>query len=242
VNLIQIRQKFRDLSGRYDLVGVDGSDSGADFFIQTGQQWLDRKTNTQKSEGIVFRLIQPGNYFTTFQYARAIKEVWAATAASGRWQLSKVDIQDLKVNYADMWSNLDVGSPLSYAPASLRTIPNQDRLGIDGLEAIIGFTDVMTSSSYGYNGVIILPPPDVVTHLEIWGQFYSMPLESDLDVSFWSVSHPDILIMAAMRQVEVFNRNTQGRQDWELAVDQMLSDMDKDIVDEDLPDLSEMEG
>ena len=60
--------------------------------------------------------------------------------------------------------------------------------------------------------------------------------------NYWSVQHPDILIMGALRQLEVFNRNTQGRLDWEGAVDIMLSDVDKDMVEEDITEADQMKG
>lgn len=43
MNLIEIRELFRNTSGRYDLVNDDFSDNGADLFINDAIKWLDSK-------------------------------------------------------------------------------------------------------------------------------------------------------------------------------------------------------
>ena len=45
MNLLEIRTKFRSISGRYDLVNSDYSDNGANFFIEEGRKWLDSKVD-----------------------------------------------------------------------------------------------------------------------------------------------------------------------------------------------------
>jgi hypothetical protein len=45
MNLLQIRTKFRSVSGRYDLVNDNFSDNGANFFIEEGRKWLDSKVD-----------------------------------------------------------------------------------------------------------------------------------------------------------------------------------------------------
>ena len=62
MNLLQIRQKFRTLSGRHDLVESDGSDNGADFYINAGQRHLDRLDETQKSPAICYKFCEVNRY------------------------------------------------------------------------------------------------------------------------------------------------------------------------------------
>ena len=57
MNLLQIRTKFRDISGRFDLVNSDYSDNGADFYINEGRKFLDRLGEVQKSWASCFRFI-----------------------------------------------------------------------------------------------------------------------------------------------------------------------------------------
>jgi len=42
MNLKEIRQEFAEKSGQLDLVNEDGSDNGANFYLNAGQQYLDK--------------------------------------------------------------------------------------------------------------------------------------------------------------------------------------------------------
>jgi len=242
MNLLEVREQFRIESGRHDLVNEDGSDNGADFHINQGMKWLDRLVDQQKTAGRVFKLAQPGDYYVTFQYARAIQEVWAATANDGRWQLTKQTIQDFRAGYPTMWNALDRGTPLYYTPAFLRHVPETERIAIEDFEAIIGFSDIMIGENYEYNGVLFVAPPEVETQIEVWGKFYTMPMLEDTHKNYWSVQHPDVLIMGAFRQLEIFSRNRQGRLDWERAIKEQLLGVEKDTVEEEIAEVDQMEG
>jgi len=43
VDLSEVRAKFIELSGRDDLVNANDSDNGANYFINAGQKFLDRR-------------------------------------------------------------------------------------------------------------------------------------------------------------------------------------------------------
>ena len=98
MNLLQIRQQLRAVSGRFDLINADDSDNGANFYINAGQKYLDRLTTTQKSYGICYRFCAVGAHSVQFPYCRAVKEVWAATTTA-RWQLEKKNLADLIAGY-----------------------------------------------------------------------------------------------------------------------------------------------
>ncbi|RLI52540.1 MAG: hypothetical protein DRP09_17690, partial [Candidatus Thorarchaeota archaeon] len=93
-----------------------------------------------------------------------------------------------------------------------------------------------------YNGIIFWPPADKEYVIETWGLFYSPELEDDDHESYWSVTNPLVLIMAALREIEVFNRNTEGVKDWELAIRSEVSGIGKDLVEEDIAEHDQMEG
>jgi len=243
MNLLQLRTQFRSESGRFDLVNADFSDNGADFYINAGQRYLDRLINTPKSVGRVFRELPVGAYHAIFPYCRAIKEVWVASGTDDeRWQLEKKSIQDIRAEYTGSWTGLDTGDPLYYCPAVLRAVPETDRTPVGSLDAFIGFADVMFGEHYSYNGVLIVPPPDQILHVEIWGLFYSPSLDQDAHKSYWSELHPEVLLMAAYRQLEVVNRNTQGVNDWKNSINETLFGVGKDVVEEDIAEVSQMEG
>jgi len=242
MNRLEIRQQFRILSGRFDLVNDDGTDNGADFLIDSGQKWLDRRYDHDKVDGRVFKIAAQGDYGVTFTLARAIEEVWAATTGDGRWQLMMKSIQDMRSDYADMPSELDEGSPLYWTPAFLRSVTESSHITAAAFSSYVGFADVMAGEHYEYNGVIWMPPCDEEMLIEVWGKFYTEPLQSEEDKNYWSVNHPDVLIMAGLRQAEVFNRNTQGLNDFNNAIDDMLVGLDKDVVQQEIANVDQMEG
>jgi len=230
MNLLQFRQKFRTLSGRFDLVNEDGSDNGADFFINAAQRHLDRLDETQKSWGISYKFCEVDHYAVSFPYCRAVKEVWVATITA-RYQLEKKDLQDLIAEYfTTLPSGIDSGSPLYYSPTVTRHIP--EAIPADDFESFAGYVDVISADHYAYNTVLISPPTDEKLLVEVKGLFYTAELIEDTDKSYWSEVHPNVLVMATLREIEIINRNTQGVNDWDNAIAAAVSGIGKDLVEE----------
>ena len=239
MNLLQIRQQLRTVSGRFDLVDADGSDSGAGFYINAGQRHLDRLDETQKSPAICYRFCEPGFWSVQFPYCRAVKEAWAATLTA-RWQLEKKNLQDLIAGYfTKLPSGIDPGGTLYYSPAITRYIPED--IAADDFEAFIGYVDVMSGDHYNYNSILLAPPPDEKLLVEVKGLFYSYELSADTDESYWSEVHPDVLIMAAMRHIEIVNRNTQGVRDWDNSIAAAVVGIGKDLVEEEIAEVTQIE-
>jgi len=240
MNLIEVRQQFRLMSGRYDLVSALGADTGANFYINEGSRYLDRQNETQKSWGICYRFCDIGHQGVQFQSCRAIKEVWASTILARR-QLEKMNLQDLiSIYMSELPSSRTTGIPLYYSPAITRYIPENAVLA--DLESWVGFVDVITGSQHEYNSILLSSPPSEKISIEIKGLFYSIALVGDTDENYWSAVHPMLLIMATMRQVEVANRNTQGVNDWDNAINKDITQIGMDLVEEISAEVSEMEG
>ncbi len=242
MNLVQIRQKFIEICGRYDLV-VDitaWADNGADFFINAGQRFLDRMIQSPKTMGRVFRLTETGDYGVTFETCRSIKEVWCADTTS-RWELTKKDMRDFRNEY---WNepvgSIQQGEPTVYVPAQMRKIP--DRIELEDLEAIIGYADVMIGDDAVYRGVLFMPPTDGQYQIEVFGHFYSPALEEDDHFSYWSEVHPMALIQGAMAMLEMSYRNTQGYNDAIRAINSIVTPIEMDTVEEDISGVNQMEG
>ena len=245
MNLLQLRTKLIQLSGRYDLVldTVNYADNGADFFINAGQRWLDRKMDHRPMVGRLFKTIAAGDVGVTFQLCRTILQVWVIDAAEdSRTLLERKSPTWAREEYAGAFSETDQGTPLYYYPAYLRTVPNS--LTIADLQMYMGFADVtpMLDGEEVYDGIIFLPPSDGSKVIEVWGHFYTPQLLSDTQSTYWSELHPETLLMAAMRMMEVFKRNTEGVKDWDVAVASNLIDLDKDAADDDATDVDQMEG
>lgn len=241
MNLLQIRQQFRTLSGRHDLVTSAGADAGADFFINAGQRHLDRLDETQKSPGVAYRFCNIGHCSVFFPYCRAVKEVWA-TSLTARWQLEKRDLADLIAGYFTTYlSGIDTGTPLYYAPAVTRSVPATSKITAAEFEAFAGYVMTMSGDHHEYNSVLIAPPVNEKIGVEIKGLFYTEALEDDTDKSYWSEVHPELLIMATQRQIEVFNRNSQGVRDWDAAIAEATSGIGKDLVEEEIAEVTQIQ-
>lgn len=239
MNLLQIRQLFKKLSGRFDLVNTDDSDNGANFFINEGRKYLDRLDETQKSWGICYRFLDVGFWAVQFPLCRAIKEVWVASTEE-RWQLEKKSLQDIMTAYLTEPVGLrSAGDPEYYSPCVTRYIP--DNAAVTDLEAFVGFVDVLSGNHYGHNCIVVNVPPDVKLMVEVRGLFYSTELVNDTDENYWSAAHPMLLYMSAMRQIEIANRNSQGVKDWETSIGTEMKQLGMDLVEELIADASEME-
>lgn len=239
MNLLQVRTKFREISGRFDLVNEDYSDNGADFYINEGRKFLDRKDETQKSWGKSFVPVSAGLWYATFPYCRAIKEAWASTS-SARWQLEKKDLQDLMEGYlAGLPSSRSTGTPLYFSPCITRYIPEDQTADLD---AFIGFVDAPAGNAHEFNTILLNVPTSLDLVVTIHGLFYSKELVEDTDENYWTSVHPLLLITASMRQLEVVNRNTQGVNDWTNAINTEMQQLGFDLVEEIIAETDQMEG
>ena len=242
MNYLQMRELFRSLSGRFDLVGDTPTftNTGAGFFLNEGRKYLDRLDETQKSWGTCFRFMELGFWSVQFPYCRAIKEVWAATT-SERWQLEKKSIQDLMAGYlTGLPSSRTTGTPLYFSPCISRYVP--ENIPASSFEAFLGWIDIPAGNSHEYNAILVSVPTSAKLTVQINGLFYSAELVNDTDENYWSSVHPMLLYMAAMRQVEVVNRNTQGVKDWENSIVSDMRTLGFDLVEEIIAETSEMEG
>jgi len=240
MNLLQLRAKLRELSGRFDLVNDDFSDNGADFYIYEGQRYLDRMHEVQKSWASCFRFVEVGGFAIQFPYCRAIKEVWAMST-SARWQLEKKDLQDLITGYlTNLPSERNLGEPLYYSPGITRYIP--ENVSTEDFESFVGWLDIPSGNAHEYNTVLLNVPVEEKLAIEVKGLFYTAQLINDEDENHWSVAHPLLLIMATQRMMEVTNRNTQGVNDWDNAITDYNKGLGMDLVEELISEVNQMEG
>lgn len=237
MNLLELRTQFVRLSGHHELVTDISSfaDNGANFYIRAGQDFIDRKMNFWKRSAVNYAELGIGEWYTTFKRCRVIETVHVNNT-TGRSQLEKKDILWLYQEFASTIAETDNGTPAYYCPTNLRAINTVDK---DSLGSFFNYVD---ESSNDYRGVIILPAPDEAVVVELYGQFYSTELLNNTDYSFWSVNHPDVLLLAALYQLEIlYHRNTQGANDYLVQLERALSDIDKDTVEESIQGVTEFE-
>ena len=236
MNLFQVRQILRSLSGRYDL--VDDNTELADFFINQGCRFLDRYTEVQKTWSSHFQYLAIGGWNVQFPYCRAVKEVWVATT-SARWQLEKKNLQDILTEYmTEIASLVDTGESSYYSPAITRYVPEGAALPV----GISNYTDVITSTGQAYNAIIIAPPTDTQILVEVKGFFYSRELVTETDENFWTAVHPNLLVKAALREIEVYNQSPTNVKAWEEAINVDMDSLNKDTVEEIIAEVDQMEG
>lgn len=257
MNLLEIRQQFVKVSGRYDLVvdayASDWTDQGANFYIQSGQLALDQRVEMKMSEATYYKKLIAGQVGCTFPDCRAVREVWvqdltgnvdddvAQYSGDSRFKLAKRSRDYMRTKYSQQFQNLTQSGPKDYYLPGMRIFP--DSITITEIESYIGWMDIPPLGSRTmYNGVIVLPPPDHEIVLEIIGLFCTPKLTVDTDENFWSVNYPTVLLWAALKELEITYRNSEGAKDWERAITERLVDLDKDNVEEMIADVDQMEG
>jgi hypothetical protein len=218
--LVQLREDLARESAHHELVidfaGADYSDDGADYYLNAAQRWLDDMFPYRKSQAWYFSVLAAGQSLVTFNSARYVERVVLASGTDGRTELIRKTQRELQVLYSDYTdvplSSLDQGTPEYWAPAVIGLAPEQYAEDATTLAAA-GAEDLdflAHGNHYPLQGLIVMPPSDGVRTVEVLGRWYSKELSADADVSVWSVNHPDLLVRAAMRELEITFRNEQG--------------------------------
>ena len=221
MNLSELHDEFMFLSGREDL-----SDTRMSFYINSGQRYLDRLDTVRHSIGKVIKAVNAGDWYTTFQECRAIENVYMASD-DDRWELTKKELGWLMLEYNKPIADLDTGAAKYYATPILRSVP-QDLTSIT-LSKFVGETVQVDHTHFGYNGIIWMPPTDEALVVEVHGLFYTEKLNANNDQSSWRANYPDLLLMATLRAVEIFHRNTEGVNDWTKAINSEIMTLGMDF-------------
>jgi len=231
MNLLQIRQKFITLSGRRDLATSTSitdtaylydTDAGADFFIQSGSKELDWSLDIPTTLAAQDFALAIGEYSLKIQHLRAVQKVYYQDS-DGKWvELPSKKIDQALEAYPKLGS-AEAGTPQVYVRYPLRTMRNEQV-----------FDDLI--------GLLILPPTDTATTIRVFGNFYSYYLEQNDDSNYWSTNHADVLVLAALRAMEGFYRNTQGVNDYSQEINRKLNGLDRDMVEADMNVPMQMNG
>lgn len=241
MNLLQLRTKFVQISGRYDLVidSVDYADQGADYYINAGMHMLERLSDLTENKARLFYALASGEYALTFQHnCRLIQEVWA-NSSTERFPLEKISLAELKEEYYKLASSEDTGEPAYYAIAELRALETTDQIS---LGTFIDKNWLEDETKYDYNGIVIVPPADESYVIEISGLFKNVDLSNDSDQNFWTLQESDLLLRAALYKLEAFSRGTENAKNWLSAIRDDVFELNKDLAQEESIDVDQMEG
>ena len=221
MNLLGIRTKLIDLSGRFDLAidpPTNYSDNGADFFIQAGQRYLDSLIEFDNATASVLYPMAMGDSSIAVKGFRAIQGIKVRLAGGGVMRLEKLSNEEFGEYFADYTTP---GVPRWYSLTTLRGAS-------------------LTSSDTVGKGISIFPPAGSGTYLILEGLVFSDKLETDTDSSYWSELYPDILIQASLYKMEQMYRNTQGARDYQQAVIEAVTLINYDYIQEGISEIGAM--
>jgi hypothetical protein len=240
MNLLEIRKKFKDLSGRYDLVNEDGSDRGATYFINEACRWLDKTVEVERTYGKYAEVLVAGTWNVQLNGCRAIKEAWLTTSG-GKAQLTKISIQDMIASYyTKLPADIEDGTPDKYSPAIVRNFFVD--LTLPTLMAIQAYTGIITPSDEDYNAILLSCPLEEESLIEIVGFFYSRLLSEDDDVNYWTVSNSLLLISTAIKMTYMLSGNKPMSDILEKGINEELLRLDKEIIESEIAEVNQMEG
>jgi len=243
MTLVEIREMFvRHYSGRYDLVidTDDWQDNGADFFIHAGQKWLDVTYLVARSSGKYYANVGAGGWYSLIPSCRVVYSVWMSDMSEARWEVDRRNLPTLRQIFPGDLSQVNQERPRFYAPLYLRTIPSV--LDTITLDQVGNLAYTVAGDIFTYNGILWAPPNEVDILLEINALFYQPPLVEDTDENWWSAEVPEVLCMAAARQLEISYRNTLGVKDWEESIKTTMLGHEFDLADSESTGITQMEG
>lgn len=239
MDLLGIRKQFIEQSGRHDLV-VDTTayeDKGADYYINAAVRELDVEVfQTLGGPGVRYAVVEAGEYFVSLPDCRTIEIVQLSEGDKFR-KLTYLPSADLRGLLQGSLSS--VGLPRFYAPVNTRQVPKMSSFSAAD-ETFIRDSAVVLESDY--RGIAIAPPTELKAVIEVHGMFYSPALSENEDENFWTVSHPDILVKAAMRELERSYRNRQGAQDLSMFITEQLTKLDMDLAMDQAAKTDQMRG
>ena len=236
MDLTDVRADFTRISGRSELTIVQ-----VDRYINRGQNYLDLLTEFKHARARDFQVVAANVMSVSFtSKCRVIQEVWAMDDTT-RWKLQKYDMDAFRSEFPAIASALDTGPPLYYTPAILRT--NPDPITIADFTQYLGFMDVnVTGTSHAYNGVVFRPPTDKQYVVEVFGKFYTPDLTAANPDSWWTATAYSTILHAALRELEIDYRNTEGSKDWEEAIIKVTSVLSMDGAEEDAVGIDSFEA
>ena len=217
MNLLAIRTSLAKKSGRYDLVNpTTYADTGMDFHINAGEVYLNGISEAARDYAHLFNEIVEDEYSVTFaQKCREISSVWVHTGST-RSELEYIKLEDIETTYDAAVLSAATGTPAYYTHATYRMLAEVAATTLDNFIHLEWPTEDYTE--YEFQGIITLPPSDATYTITTAGKFLPAPLSGDTDINYWSENYPNLLEMAALRSIEVFNRNTAGVNDWTNAI------------------------
>lgn len=229
-----IRDKFIELSGRYDLITATGEDNGADIYLNAGQRYLDTLLDGRKTRAINLTKPASGEKRIVLENLRAVHKV-SIFNSDEMTMMEKISSDNM---YYLNSSTILPGRPIYYSVAELRPYP--DNVTGTALTNILNKESVVADNNhYLLRGIFIYPSTDGSYTIAIEGSFYSPKLSANLSEgvfistkSFWSEEHPFTLISAGMYKLETMRNNEREINKWKEVIIADIISINSDIYEE----------
>jgi len=136
-------------------------------------------------------------------------------------QLTRSSLREMRDNYGDEKSSLS---------SVTRAEPSE--WGLGWLRTTTAANTTALTTEGNTKQLITMPPADRTYTVRVQGLFGSPALSANTDLSFWTIQHPDILIWAAMYQLEVAYRNFEGSKAILSNLLEMVETLDNEVVEQ----------
>jgi len=221
MTLSEIRQKFIEQSGRYDL-GIqqaDGTfiDNGADYYINSGLRYLDGAIDLPKMNRVKEETLSAGESTITITDLLKVAKIYYQTEEEGWYPLVYVPKEEFFKLYPDALNAEDTEDSTNY------------------LESYTILNALTTTSVFSGLTILFNCRPENDTSLRLEYSTISK-LKSDKDYTYLSVNYPELVVYAACYQLEAGYRNSEGMRDWLNAMQPILNSIDNHTINQDLVD------
>lgn len=249
--LADIRQRFIKASRRYDLITngdlTNNVDNGANWWINEGQRYLDRRVPTTKSSRRHMVSLAADSYNVELQRVIAIERLTFMNAADGRSDITAnvFTPADFRREYGALITDWSTGTPLAWTANVIGLSPDHKAKtsGDYTTDGVVDFDDVKFGDHYWYSGILFYPKTDATYTCEIVARFYEEDLVLDTDKSFWTVKHPNLSVIAGCYCLERTMKSQAGMRTWLEAMEPEISDIDRELVEFEMSGSSiELEG
>lgn len=234
MNLGTGREEFIRLSGRFDLVNGDGSDNGADYWLNQGQNFLDDRVG-HIAQAVNMTTLSANSFYVKVKWLKYPTAVYLIDPDSqDRYFLTRLDERTFKEGFSHH-DQQTAALPLAYCMASNTLAP-----GLNYLQATVDTYEdgdqISLSLASLYKTLLIAPKADKAYECYVQGVYKSMELVEDTDSTHWTTRYSRLWLFASLYELEVGYKNQEAMKSWLMAIEDELLNLSKNQVELEIGD------
>jgi hypothetical protein len=248
MDFLELKKRFIKESGRYDLV-VDTTsyvNNGVEHFLNEGHSNVIRRLDIPENlVNYSYALPTDTRYLTVLNYETITDVILTVLSSSAQSRLKKLSTRDYVAEYATSSKALQSGTPLYYkigAP-TINFVTNYPKT-VSGLTSEDDSISVRSTAPYireKAKSVWIFPKPSEDCEITIIGK--SIPyLVVDTDTSNVLINHMELVVLAALYELEVFYRNMESATFFASQLEAKVKLLNDNATEEDTSDMTELRG